>query len=146
MNETEATIGNLSIFNLAVNIKKRKKLQKCNFSFQACVTVVTSLKSCLQRCEWNRGLYCVEKANKKVFSTGLPWKLKLAFWNTPDYWSFKYLRQIGIILLSLCEPPWLAKLVKAPSLLYGNFSWFKPTFGGKLVADARNQLPFQPGE
>ena len=38
------------------------------FAIQACVTVVTSLKSRSQRCEWNRSLHCVKKANKKVSS------------------------------------------------------------------------------
>ena len=37
------------------------------------------------------------------------------------------------------KSPLLAELVKAPSLLYGNLHWFKPTWGGELFADIQNQ-------
>ena len=43
-----------------------------------------------------------------------------------------------------CEPSRLAELVKALSLLYGNLRLFEPTQGRKLVADVRNQQPFEP--
>ena len=42
--------------------------------------------------------------------------------------------------------PWLAELVKAPSLLYGNLCWFEPTLASQLVADLRDQQHFEPGE
>ena len=43
------------------------------------------------------------------------------------------------------KPPWLAELVKAPSMFYGNLPWFEPTQGIKIIADVRNQQPFEPG-
>ena len=44
------------------------------------------------------------------------------------------------------KPAWLTELVKAPSLLYESLSQFEPTWGGNLVADVRNQQPFEPRE
>jgi len=42
--------------------------------------------------------------------------------------------------------PRLDKCVKAPSLSYGNLRGFKPTRGRKLIANACNLKPFEPGE
>ena len=73
------------------------------------------------------------------------YKLK---WNTLFY-LFKAKRQkrhqhnkSSIFL----KPPWLAECVKAPYILYGNLRRFEPTQGGKLIANACNQKPFEPRE
>ena len=46
----------------------------------------------------------------------------------------------------MTKPPWLAECVKVPFLLCRNLCGFKPARDRTLIADARNQKPFEPGE
>ena len=49
-------------------------------------------------------------------------------------------------MIEFVKPPQLAELVKASSLLYDYLRRFEPTWGGKLVADARYKQPFERGK